>query len=1225
MPLSDADIGLQTEANPFPPGTPLGVRNNNPGNLRPVGASEGFQRFNSMQEGVDAADSLLDKYGKAGRNTISKVVNRWAPSSENNTRAYIKHVSGAMGLGPDEPLNLEDRATRARLRDAMLDHETPGWRDHLAKPLSDADIGLGTDKPVPQTDTSHFLTRAGKDLAGLADMVLSSPGSLIATIAGKGYETFAPLPTNPAEAKAQGAKGAAIRANVAHYTTSPIAAIMHAFGYKDDYQDSDIGKVTKMVNDAIGKGGDYVEKHSGGTVTSQQLQTLATDLMNLAPLGFSRYALMERGKLSPDELKTGKIKNSTAEDILGKYTKETGNPEGMTVEQVQQRMHDSLTQKSDAEIAAEGKAYDLMSRGASLKETQAAIKANPLVGKKLDEFMARRKEVMQGPLSTHIPIDDILDPLPKAPKNALPGMENRPATGSTAGDGVPPTGAAGNPPKPTTPAATPLLPGPVPRLKGPRNPGGTGPLPPRGQGGAVDLKTLLPIAGVAAGAYIGAQAADREKLEGAILGGFGGLAATILPRYAGRIGSKWGSALKLGATTAGVSYGLSQLDKDHPVEGAVLGVMWGMSHMLPKAKIPMVGNMSIDDLINARNGQIATQERQVYNTSWAMRTAVPDEARRAKISEAVEAGSPAGLNAQEIKVYNAYKGFTSSFGAAAQNAGVLKDLVQNYVTHVVDREALPRTKVQEVMDALFGDAKGSGGASPNTGFAKHRKYDNFQQLEAALQGTGLRLRTKDIADLVDIYGSSMARAIENKKLFDNLKAAKVAQVPNAKAYIEKAEHAPQSYQTVNTPQLQGYRVHPDLAPAIKFVAESTNPGYVTRGLLSLSLAQKRLATGLSLFHAQNLINAYVGASGVRSVAMIHDINAAIKAYRQGGLGDTIDTLLQNGLKIEKPMEADVRAGEKLGAVMDSVVNTAFGSKFSAFEKGFGAIEGLQRKTFDKLTWDYLHTGLKLALATREFEKAIRKNPGASKADIAKQVSSFVNDTFGGLDWYRVATETQSQIARNIALNMFSPRGRSALQILMFAPDWTMSTFRAMYKALPGSGAMPLTRTLHQKYVLRTAILWATLMNGYNIAASGHPIWDNKDPTKIEWRDGTTQQIAKHAMEGPEWLLHPRQTALNKLGMIPSEVIDQLAGVEYMSAEGRSIPMQGSRIGHLASNLGPMSFNSGAPGRTPEETAKRAALSALGTPVYRMTPAEKEAAKKERAKDKKRKVYGSKHE
>jgi hypothetical protein len=396
-------------------------------------------------------------------------------------------------------------------------------------------------------------------------------------------------------------------------------------------------------------------------------------------------------------------------------------------------------------------------------------------------------------------------------------------------------------------------------------------------------------------------------------------------------------------------------------------------------------------------------------------------------------------------------------------------------------------------------------------------------------------------------------------------------------------------------------------------------------LLAASLSLKRIATGLSLFHAQNLFNAYVGASGFGTLKAKSAIDAALKAYRDGGLGDTTDLLLRNGLKVEagRPMEVDLHAMAKAGALADGFINRAFGTKFSAFEKGFGGVEKLQRETFDRLTWDYLHTGMKLAVAHREVERLMLKNPKLTKDEVAKQVSSFVNDTFGGLDWYRVATETQSQWARKMAMSALSPRGRAKLQIGLFAPDWTLSTFRAMYKALPGSGDMPLTRGLHQKYVARTAVMWATLLNGYNLYASGngdpskgHNIWDNKDPTRIEWADGTTQQIAKHAMEGPEWLMRPRQTALGKLGTPVKLPLELATGKEYLQADGNA-PAITSRTQHVLGALAPIWAESGAdPVRTPNDSISRAVASFMGAPFHGRTKEEKARAQFDRERKKK---------
>ena len=98
---------------------PRGIRNNNPLNIRlssdkwqgqvlpQRGSGEGaFCQFVSMEYGWRAAFVILCKtyYGKRGLKTIRDIVSRWAPNNENNTAAYIRHVSDYTGIGPDKVL-----------------------------------------------------------------------------------------------------------------------------------------------------------------------------------------------------------------------------------------------------------------------------------------------------------------------------------------------------------------------------------------------------------------------------------------------------------------------------------------------------------------------------------------------------------------------------------------------------------------------------------------------------------------------------------------------------------------------------------------------------------------------------------------------------------------------------------------------------------------------------------------------------------------------------------------------------------------------------------------------------------------------------------------------------------------------------------------------------------------------------------------------------------------
>ena len=99
---------------------PRGIRNNNPGNLKPKGE---FAVYPDMQTGWKALDDNLLSYHKMGLNTISRVINRWAPPSENNTASYIQDVSQRLGVDPNASIDLSNPQVRQALGAAIAIHE----------------------------------------------------------------------------------------------------------------------------------------------------------------------------------------------------------------------------------------------------------------------------------------------------------------------------------------------------------------------------------------------------------------------------------------------------------------------------------------------------------------------------------------------------------------------------------------------------------------------------------------------------------------------------------------------------------------------------------------------------------------------------------------------------------------------------------------------------------------------------------------------------------------------------------------------------------------------------------------------------------------------------------------------------------------------------------------------------------------------------------------------
>jgi hypothetical protein len=110
-------------------GQPRGIRDNNPLNLQPLaqgqwsgqtGTDGRYATFASPEAGMAAADRNLQTYAsKYGINTVSGIINRWSPPSENNTAAYIQTVAHDLGVDPNAKLDLNNPQVRKAVLTSM--------------------------------------------------------------------------------------------------------------------------------------------------------------------------------------------------------------------------------------------------------------------------------------------------------------------------------------------------------------------------------------------------------------------------------------------------------------------------------------------------------------------------------------------------------------------------------------------------------------------------------------------------------------------------------------------------------------------------------------------------------------------------------------------------------------------------------------------------------------------------------------------------------------------------------------------------------------------------------------------------------------------------------------------------------------------------------------------------------------------------------------------------
>lgn len=117
---------MATSRKPIPP---RGIRNNNPLNIRIGNVWLGevqentdleFEQFVSMEYGLRAAFILLRRYINHYKlNTINKIIQRWAPSNENNTSKYSSTVCKRTGIPGDQIISFYDRDVMCSMVKAM--------------------------------------------------------------------------------------------------------------------------------------------------------------------------------------------------------------------------------------------------------------------------------------------------------------------------------------------------------------------------------------------------------------------------------------------------------------------------------------------------------------------------------------------------------------------------------------------------------------------------------------------------------------------------------------------------------------------------------------------------------------------------------------------------------------------------------------------------------------------------------------------------------------------------------------------------------------------------------------------------------------------------------------------------------------------------------------------------------------------------------------------------
>jgi hypothetical protein len=129
--IEEVIVTAQRVADAFP--NIRGIRNNNPGNIRWIASpgarwrgmirsdGQNYGVFDTPENGIRAIGRQLRVYQQRGLSSPRAIISTWAPSTENNTAAYVAQVAKALGIGAEEQFNVSARLTALGL--AIIKHE----------------------------------------------------------------------------------------------------------------------------------------------------------------------------------------------------------------------------------------------------------------------------------------------------------------------------------------------------------------------------------------------------------------------------------------------------------------------------------------------------------------------------------------------------------------------------------------------------------------------------------------------------------------------------------------------------------------------------------------------------------------------------------------------------------------------------------------------------------------------------------------------------------------------------------------------------------------------------------------------------------------------------------------------------------------------------------------------------------------------------------------------
>lgn len=360
------------------------------------------------------------------------------------------------------------------------------------------------------------------------------------------------------------------------------------------------------------------------------------------------------------------------------------------------------------------------------------------------------------------------------------------------------------------------------------------------------------------------------------------------------------------------------------------------------------------------------------------------------------------------------KAFFDEIGGEAVRLGIMTSMLENYVTHFVDRSSIAEKNRGTAAARVMGDLAFMPSSKLKTNFdqARHRVMESMFELEQE----GYRLATSDIADIMAAYSQSFSNTVADRtfvKLLTTLKAADgrpLAVTSGSASILEndtgdgplmvrphaKPEEAA-DYLPIAHPALRKWRwraqvdgrdvmmegdivihpsIHEDLQNTLGRSALYKVP--LVKGITSLQGSAKALMMSFSAFH-----------------------------FVQEGthaLGHTVNPFRLHAVDVDDPVTRELINGGLMLASWDAKAAFGEGLSASGMEKilgmaGLGKLGRLNDRLTAFLFEDYI-PGLKVEMAKHALERNLKRwqrqlTAGTlSRAQVVQKTAKQANDAFG---------------------------------------------------------------------------------------------------------------------------------------------------------------------------------------------------------------------------------------